>query len=588
MRLPGDRPDGTIVRVNQTFLRLDRLRARRPRRRARFADLLTGGGRIYHETHCAPLLRMQGAVREIAARHRAAPTARRLPALVNAVVERDADGEPLRSARRSSTRRPAALRARAAAARATASGRRASTPSGCSGSARARRRGRHRAVARAVVERSSPPSPPARTRRRVRDDGRRAAAAVGRRRRPSRACRARRLRARARPGRWRGSRSASRRAPGSCGSHSTSRARSRRASARCSSPCAGQATLALERARLYEQQRDVAHGCQQSMLGGAPARDPRFESRRSTSRRRAARGRRRLVRRVPVAGRARRARGRRRRRPRARRGERDGPAAQRHARARRRRAGPGRGARPLDTFVEQVPAAPLRHARLRGDRPGPGESVRLRGPSAAPARGAPRPRRGCSGGALAAARRALPGSPRAEAVATLAGDGACCSTPTGCRAPRRARRRGARPARRRRAGRSRPGRVPRRAGALGAGGAPGRRGGPRRCLPARVPPGRLRRSAWAPRCGARPSTAPQRRRARAGTSAGDSATPVRPTRTAPVASNAAPSASKSVSSSGSTSSQVTHSRPAGVTTAAPLPACRGCATRCSARCIDVL
>ena len=59
-------PDGTIVKVNQTFLTLDRLRPRRPRRSATFADLLTAGGRIYHETHYAPMLQMQGRAREIA------------------------------------------------------------------------------------------------------------------------------------------------------------------------------------------------------------------------------------------------------------------------------------------------------------------------------------------------------------------------------------------------------------------------------------------------------------------------------------------------------------------------------------------
>jgi len=32
----------------------------------RFVDLLTGGGRIYHETHFAPMLRLQATVREIA------------------------------------------------------------------------------------------------------------------------------------------------------------------------------------------------------------------------------------------------------------------------------------------------------------------------------------------------------------------------------------------------------------------------------------------------------------------------------------------------------------------------------------------
>ena len=87
------RPDGTIARVNATFLRWtghsrDELVGIR-----RFQDLLTVGGRIYHETHYAPLLRMQGHVREIAVEVVGAD-GRRLPVLVNSVLLRDDDGEP--------------------------------------------------------------------------------------------------------------------------------------------------------------------------------------------------------------------------------------------------------------------------------------------------------------------------------------------------------------------------------------------------------------------------------------------------------------------------------------------------------------
>ena len=62
--------------------------------RRRFADLLTAGGRIYHETHYAPLLAMQGRVREIAVDIVCAD-GRRLPVLVNSVLRRDDRGEPL-------------------------------------------------------------------------------------------------------------------------------------------------------------------------------------------------------------------------------------------------------------------------------------------------------------------------------------------------------------------------------------------------------------------------------------------------------------------------------------------------------------
>ncbi|MDQ3757042.1 MAG: serine/threonine-protein phosphatase, partial [Actinomycetota bacterium] len=51
----------------------------------------TPGGRIYHETHYAPMLRMQGAAREIALDIVCAD-GRRLPALVNSVLERDSSG----------------------------------------------------------------------------------------------------------------------------------------------------------------------------------------------------------------------------------------------------------------------------------------------------------------------------------------------------------------------------------------------------------------------------------------------------------------------------------------------------------------
>lgn len=58
-------PDGTVVRVNRTFESLTG-HTREELVGRRFSDLLTPAGRIYHETHLAPLLRMQGAVREIA------------------------------------------------------------------------------------------------------------------------------------------------------------------------------------------------------------------------------------------------------------------------------------------------------------------------------------------------------------------------------------------------------------------------------------------------------------------------------------------------------------------------------------------
>src|SRR3712207_9480695 len=60
------RSDGTITKVNATFLALTGYTRTELVGRRRFVDLLTGGGRIYHETHFAPMLRMQGSARQIA------------------------------------------------------------------------------------------------------------------------------------------------------------------------------------------------------------------------------------------------------------------------------------------------------------------------------------------------------------------------------------------------------------------------------------------------------------------------------------------------------------------------------------------
>lgn len=87
-------PGGTIVRVNQTFLSWTGYRREDLVDRKRFHELLTAGGRIFHETHYAPLLRMQGAVREIALDIVRADGSR-LPVLVNSVLRNDEAGNPL-------------------------------------------------------------------------------------------------------------------------------------------------------------------------------------------------------------------------------------------------------------------------------------------------------------------------------------------------------------------------------------------------------------------------------------------------------------------------------------------------------------
>lgn len=86
-------PDGRIVKVNRTFCawtgrQSDELIG------SRFQDLLSVGGRVFHETHLAPLLRMQGAVREIAL-DVVRVDGSLLPCLLNAVELRDDAGAPL-------------------------------------------------------------------------------------------------------------------------------------------------------------------------------------------------------------------------------------------------------------------------------------------------------------------------------------------------------------------------------------------------------------------------------------------------------------------------------------------------------------
>jgi sigma-B regulation protein RsbU (phosphoserine phosphatase) len=86
-------PEGRILKVNQTLLTwLGHQRAELLQRS--FVDLLTPGGRLYHETHYAPMLRLQGSVREIALEMVCAD-GRRMPVLVNANLDVDAAGQPV-------------------------------------------------------------------------------------------------------------------------------------------------------------------------------------------------------------------------------------------------------------------------------------------------------------------------------------------------------------------------------------------------------------------------------------------------------------------------------------------------------------
>jgi PAS domain S-box-containing protein len=87
-------PGGTIVKVNQTLLTWTGYRREDLVDRKRFSELLTAGGRIYYETHYAPLLQMQETVREIAL-DMVCADGRRLPVLVNSVLRKDEAGRPL-------------------------------------------------------------------------------------------------------------------------------------------------------------------------------------------------------------------------------------------------------------------------------------------------------------------------------------------------------------------------------------------------------------------------------------------------------------------------------------------------------------
>jgi sigma-B regulation protein RsbU (phosphoserine phosphatase) len=87
-------PDGTMVQVNQTFLSLTGYTREDLVGRRTFAQLLSPGGRIYHETHYAPMLRGAGKAAAIALEI-VRRDGSRLPVLVNAVMERDSQGDPV-------------------------------------------------------------------------------------------------------------------------------------------------------------------------------------------------------------------------------------------------------------------------------------------------------------------------------------------------------------------------------------------------------------------------------------------------------------------------------------------------------------
>jgi phosphoserine phosphatase RsbU/P len=85
--------DGEIVKVNRTLLNwLDRTRDEVVGR-MRFTDLLTVGGKLYHETHYAPLLHLQRHVSGIVLELKAADGTR-VPVLVSSNVTTGSEEEP--------------------------------------------------------------------------------------------------------------------------------------------------------------------------------------------------------------------------------------------------------------------------------------------------------------------------------------------------------------------------------------------------------------------------------------------------------------------------------------------------------------
>jgi len=85
-------PDGTIAKVNRTFLRWTGCARGELVHRRRLQELFSTPGRIYYETHLAPLLAMQGA---LIAMDVVRADGRALPVMLNAAQRKSAAGEPL-------------------------------------------------------------------------------------------------------------------------------------------------------------------------------------------------------------------------------------------------------------------------------------------------------------------------------------------------------------------------------------------------------------------------------------------------------------------------------------------------------------
>jgi PAS domain S-box-containing protein len=82
--------DGAIVRANATFCRWLGYAEADLLGHKRLQDLLTIGGKLFHQTHCAPLLAIQGSVAEVQLEMQTR-TRERIPVLINIVRRREGE-----------------------------------------------------------------------------------------------------------------------------------------------------------------------------------------------------------------------------------------------------------------------------------------------------------------------------------------------------------------------------------------------------------------------------------------------------------------------------------------------------------------
>jgi PAS domain S-box-containing protein len=87
-------PDGTIIKVNGTFLEWTGYARELITGKKSFQDLLPLAGRVFYDTHFGPLLLMQGFAKELAFEV-ICEGGHRIPVLLNSKLKRDENGQPL-------------------------------------------------------------------------------------------------------------------------------------------------------------------------------------------------------------------------------------------------------------------------------------------------------------------------------------------------------------------------------------------------------------------------------------------------------------------------------------------------------------